>query len=209
LPRVRARVAAPPANVALAATLPGRSIRCTSEVVDYITQRTESMMAFFALLTLYAALRAHDAARRRWTALAVLACLAGTVCKETIAVVPLLVVLHDRVFVFESWRGAVRNRGRLYLGLAASWLVLAGLVSSGPRAAVSGPTPAGHYLLNQAVIGLPASRRGRRPVVSQLAGDAVAGRRPPQAGGRAARSPARPWSSAGRRYRRSFVTLPT
>jgi len=155
LPRVRARVAVPPADVALAAALLWAVHPLTSEVVDYITQRTESMMAFFALLTLYAALRAHDAARRRWTALAVLACLAGTVCKETIAVVPLLVVLHDRVFAFESWGEAVRARGRLYLGLAASWLVLAGLVSSGPRAAVSGSdagVPVWTYLLNQAVV---------------------------------------------------------
>ena len=155
LPRVRPRVAAPPADVALAATLLWAVHPLTSEVVDYITQRTESMMAFFALLTLYAALRAHDAPRRRWTALAVLACLAGTVCKETIAVAPLLVVLHDRVFVFESWREAVRTRGQLYLGLGASWLVLAGLVNSGPRAAVSGSdagVPVWTYLLNQAVV---------------------------------------------------------
>ena len=63
--------------------------------------------------------------------------------------------LHDRVFVFESWREAVRTRRRLYLGLAASWLVLAGLVSSGPRAAVSGSdagVPVWTYLLNQAVV---------------------------------------------------------
>jgi tetratricopeptide (TPR) repeat protein len=77
------------------------------------------------------------------------------VCKETIVVVPVLVALHDRVFVFGSWAEAVRARRRLYLGLAASWLVLAGLVSAGPRAAVSG-LDAGvsvwSYLLNQSVI---------------------------------------------------------
>ena len=105
------RAAATSPTLALAAALLWAVHPLTSEVVDYITQRTESMMAFFLLLTLYAAMRAHDASRRRWTALAVLSCLAGTVCKETIAVAPLLVALHDRVFVFGSWREAVRARG--------------------------------------------------------------------------------------------------
>jgi len=130
--------------------------------VDYLSQRTESMMACFLLLTLYAAIRAAAVPGRapsgvegRWDGLAIAACLAGTVCKETIAVTPLLVALYDRVFLYASWREAARVRGSLYLGLAASWLVLAGLVMSGPRAAVtgftSGVTP-WTYLLNQASI---------------------------------------------------------
>jgi len=145
----------PAADVALAAALLWAVHPLTSEVVDYTTQRTESMMAFFLLLALYAAIRAHAPAPRLWTVVTVLACLAGTMCKETIAVAPLLIALHDRVFVFESWREAVRHRRRLYLGLATSWLVLAGMVSTGPRAAVSGldsGVSAWTYLLNQAAI---------------------------------------------------------
>ena len=103
--------------------------------MDYTTQRTESMMAFFLLLTLYAAIRATR--RAAWMAI-VLACLAGTMCKETIAVAPLLVALHDRVFLYPLVARGGAARASLYLGLAASWLVLAGLVMSGPRAAVSG-----------------------------------------------------------------------
>jgi len=135
----------------------------TTEVVDYLSQRTESMMAFCLLLTMYAAIRSDGSPGpapsgvegRGWHGLAIVSCLAGTVCKETIAVAPLLVALYDRVFLYGSWREAARARGSLYLGLAASWLVLAGLVMSGPRAAVSG-TASGvspwAYLLNQASV---------------------------------------------------------
>lgn len=155
LPRVEGRVSIPAADAALAATLLWAVHPVNSEVVDYITQRTESMMAFCLLLALYAAIRAHTAAHRWWMPVAVVACLAGTVCKETIAVAPLLVALHDRIFVFASWREALRMRQRLYLGLATSWIVLAGLVSAGPRAAVSGAgsgvTP-WTYLVNQAAM---------------------------------------------------------
>jgi Flp pilus assembly protein TadD len=143
------------ANLALAVALLWGVHPLTTEVVDYLSQRTESMMAFFVLLTLYAALRSHGSSGRGWHALAIVACLTGTVCKETIAVAPLLVALYDRVFLYRSWTEAGRERGSLYLGLAASWLMLGGFVMSGPRAAVAGfasGVPPWTYLLNQAEI---------------------------------------------------------
>ena len=147
--------AADAATIALAVALVWGVHPLTTEVVDYLSQRTESMMAFFLLLTLYSAIRSATSPRRGWHGLAIVACLAGTVCKETIAVAPLLVALYDRVFLYRSWGEAARARGALYLGLAASWLVLGGLVLSGPRAAVtgfaSGVSP-WTYVLNQAVI---------------------------------------------------------
>src|ERR1044072_740543 len=45
----------------------------TTEVVDYLSQRTESMMAFFVLLTLYAAIRSADSRGGRWHALSIVA----------------------------------------------------------------------------------------------------------------------------------------
>ena len=155
LPSMPPPVAADAPNLALAVALVWSVHPLTTEVVDYLSQRTESMMAFFLLLTLYGAIRSDGAANRGWHGLAIVACLAGTVCKETIAVAPLLVALYDRVFLYGSWRDALRARSSLYLGLAASWLVLAGLVMSGPRAAVSGfASGVSHwtYLLNQAAI---------------------------------------------------------
>ena len=66
---------------------------------------------------------------------------------------PLVVVLYDRVFVFDSFRDAIRSRRGLYAGLAATWAVLAALMWSGPRSAVGGFSTGispWTYLLNQA-----------------------------------------------------------
>src|SRR5262249_22313291 len=55
-----------------------------SEVVDYITQRTESAMALCFLSTLYCVIRAREAeAGVRWQILAVIACAAGMAAKES------------------------------------------------------------------------------------------------------------------------------
>jgi protein O-mannosyl-transferase len=155
LPSMPPAIAAEAPTLALAVSLLWSVHPLTTEVVDYLSQRTESMMAFFLLLTLYAAIRSATSQGRGWHATAIVACLAGTVCKETIAVAPLLVGLYDRIYLYESWREAARARGTLYAGLAASWLVLGGLVLSGPRAAVSGfaaGVSVWTYLLNQAAI---------------------------------------------------------
>ncbi len=127
----------------------------TSEVVNYVTQRTESMMALCLLVTMYGAVRAYTSPAGRWEGVAIGACLLGTLCKETIVVTPVLVALFDRLFVVGSWRQAYRERGSLYLGLVASWFVLASLLWSGPRSAVGGfaaGVDVWTYLLNQAVI---------------------------------------------------------
>ena len=115
-----------------------------SEVVDYVTQRSESLMALAYLLTLYCAIRG-------WTGAAIAACAVGVFCKESIVTAPVAVVLYDRIFLFDSFAAALRRRGRLYAGLFASWLLLALMMSSGQRtsagfgAGVSVIT----YLLNQ------------------------------------------------------------
>ena len=44
-----------------------------TEAVDYLTQRTESMMALFYLLTLYASIRAWSSALAKWEVAAVVA----------------------------------------------------------------------------------------------------------------------------------------
>jgi tetratricopeptide (TPR) repeat protein len=71
--------------------------------------------------------------------------------KESMVTAPVIVVLYDRIFFFDSWREAFRQRARLYAALAATWLVLAALLASTPRTSVgfeSGTTPL-VYLLNQ------------------------------------------------------------
>ncbi len=85
-----------------------------------------------------------------WSVAAVVCCLLGMGSKEVMVSAPLIVLLCDRAFVAGSFREALRRRWVLYLGLAATELVLArSLVGAfGPHAeaqtagfAVPGITP--------------------------------------------------------------------
>jgi len=100
-----------------------------TEAVTYISQRTESMMGLFYLLTLYAFVRSADALRQKWWLVAsVAACLLGAMTKEVIVTAPVLVFLYDRTFVAGTFREAWRQRWGYYLGLASSWLLLGWLM---------------------------------------------------------------------------------
>jgi len=129
-----------------------------TEAVDYLTQRTESLMALFYLWTLYCAIRAHEDAghRARWIAGGIAACALGMATKESMVTVPVAVVLFDRAFLYPSFGAALRRRWRLYAGLAATWGILAALAAGGPRNLSAGfsayDADARTYLLNQAVM---------------------------------------------------------
>jgi Flp pilus assembly protein TadD len=123
-----------------------------SEVVNYLVQRTESLMALCYLATLYCAIRASSHPERwGWRAAAIAACAAGMASKESMVTAPLMVLVYDRVFLYPSLRDAVRERRALYIGLAATWGVLALLMLGQPRTSVgfaAGVTP-WTYFLNQ------------------------------------------------------------
>jgi protein O-mannosyl-transferase len=146
------------ANAALAIALIWTVHPLNSEAVNYITQRTESLMALFFLMTLYSAQRAVEGTpnRGRWEAAAVATCAFGMASKESMVVAPLMVVLFDRLFLFSSLAAAMRARGRLYAGLAGTWLLLGALVWSAPRNLSAGfgahDADVWTYLLNQAVM---------------------------------------------------------
>lgn len=128
-----------------------------SEVVNHLTQRTESTMALCMLVMLWAAVRAHEAPRDgRWRWIAIAACALGMASKETMAVAPILVVLMDRAFFFPSFRQSWHARRSLYAGLAATWMVLLALQFTAPRTLSAGFTAhdadVWNYLLNQAAI---------------------------------------------------------
>lgn len=132
-----------------------------SEIVDYVTQRSEGMLGLFYLLTLYCAIRSAAEHGRRWTIATVVCCAAGMLCKESMVTAPLLVVLYDRVFLFNSWRALAARRVRLYAGLAVSWILLAVVIRSAARTSagfdasvpwLGGTVSAWDYLLNQARI---------------------------------------------------------
>ena len=147
-----------PVEAALAIALLWGVHPLNTEAVDYLTQRTESLMALFYLATVYCAMRAAGQPERapRWSIAAVTACALGMGTKETMVTAPLVVALFDRVYLFPSFREAWRRRAPLYAGLAATWLLLAVAVWHGPRSLSAGfsapdadvPT----YVLNQAVM---------------------------------------------------------
>ena len=155
LKRVPARGCALGCNLGFAAALLWTLHPLNTEAVNYLTQRTELMMALFYLLTLYASIRATVSSPRTWRSIAVVSCVAGMACKESMVTAPLVVVLYDVVFVFESPRKAFSERWRFYAALCMSWIVLAALVWPGPRvrsAGFSTGVSPWTYLLNQAVM---------------------------------------------------------
>ncbi len=102
-----------------------------TEAVTYTVERTESLMALFFLLTLYAFARSTaPGASPKWSVLAVGACALGMACKEVMVSAPLLVLLYDRTFVSGRFREAWRRRAVFYSALAATWLLLGYLVRS-------------------------------------------------------------------------------
>lgn len=151
-PKLHERFGAASNGIALASALIWMVHPLQTESVDYLTQRTELMMGLFYLLTLYCAIRAAlSAAPDQWRTAAILSCLLGTGCKESMATAPVIVALYDRVFLFDSMRDAWRARKGLYAGLALAWLALAALLMTslpptvGFGSRVSGWT----YLMNQ------------------------------------------------------------
>jgi Flp pilus assembly protein TadD len=147
LPRLTERYGAASVPIAYAAALLWMLHPLQTESVNYLSQRTESLMGLFYFLTLYSAIRG-------WAVRAMLACALGMACKESMVTAPIAVLLYDRVFLHESLADAWRARRRLYLGLAAGWIVLGGLMLSGPRTSIGFSTgvSAWTYLLNQAVL---------------------------------------------------------
>ncbi len=110
-----------------------------TESVTYIIQRVESLMGLFYLLTLYAAIRAMQSGRVvLWSVVSVICCGLGMAGKEVMVTAPVLALLYDRAFAAGSFASAFRRRWGLYLGLSATWGILAGLMLSGPRSATAG-----------------------------------------------------------------------
>ncbi len=118
-----------------------------TQAVTYVIQRCESLASLFYLLTLYCVIRGAELKKGTvpflrppitkigtvpwlWNAAAVAACLLGAGTKEIIVTCPMLVLLYDRTFLSGSFRGALRARSGLYLGLAASWAAVLGLLIS-------------------------------------------------------------------------------
>jgi tetratricopeptide (TPR) repeat protein len=98
-----------------------------TESVTYVIQRAESLMGLLYLLTLYCLIRGASSRGRfenRWYCLSVACCLLGMGTKEVMVSAPLIALLYDRTFLAGSFAEALRRRRWVYVGLAATWLVL-------------------------------------------------------------------------------------
>jgi len=103
-----------------------------TESVTYLSQRAESLMGLFYLLTLYCFVRGAETdakgSRRTWFALSVGACLAGVGSKEVIVTAPVMAFLYDRTFISGGFGAAWRRHRLPYVALAATWLPLGRLM---------------------------------------------------------------------------------
>ncbi|MCX6954445.1 MAG: tetratricopeptide repeat protein, partial [Verrucomicrobia bacterium] len=131
-PVLSARVGAAALPLAAAVALVWVVHPVQTESVTYVSQRAESLMGLFYLLTLYGFIRSAEppTARWSWPALTVGACALGMATKEIMVTAPLVVLLYDRTFLAGSFAAAWRERRRLYQALAATWLVLGSLMVS-------------------------------------------------------------------------------
>ena len=139
LPALRGRFGGASTGLAAAAALIWALHPLQTESVTYIVQRAESLMGLCYLLTLYAVIRGASSERPGpWYAGAVAVCALGMGAKEVMATAPLIVLLYDRAFLSGTFRETFRRRGALYLGLAATWAVLAAMMLLGKAAGGAG-----------------------------------------------------------------------
>ena len=96
--------------------------------VTYLSQRAESLMGLFYLLTLYCFIRGTERGAVRWMSAAVVTCALGLATKEVMVTAPLVVFLYDWQCVAGTARGAWQQRWRTHAALGATWLLLGGLM---------------------------------------------------------------------------------
>jgi len=92
-----------------------------TEAVDYVSQRSETMMSMFLLLVIYSVARSAQSNRPiAWIILAIVASALGMACKQTMVVAPFLVLLYHWTFLPRRLPG----RRILFSGLICTWLVV-------------------------------------------------------------------------------------
>jgi tetratricopeptide (TPR) repeat protein len=125
-----------------------------TEGVTFVIQRAEILAALSILLVLYGMVRGNASPRAwLWYLFATVVAALGAGCKETAAVALPLAAMMDRVFLSKSVREMLRRRWMFYLGLSASWAILAWLTFSsagrGPAAGFGKGMSAWQYARTQ------------------------------------------------------------
>ena len=132
-----------------------------SEVVDYVSERSDSMMTLCYLGALYASVRAHESAQPfRWRVASVTLCAAGMGCKESMVTAPFIIWLYDAIYLrgasLRAMAAALRTHWGFFVALAGTCVLL--VPSLIARASIStGGFSSAHttwfnYVLNQAEI---------------------------------------------------------
>ena len=131
LPPLRERFGSAALGLAAAVAMLWAVHPMQTESVSYVSQRAESMMGLFYLLTFYCVIRASASESIFWAIAAVLACALGMASNEVMVTAPLMVLLYDRTFLTGTFRRALQKRWALYACLAACWGLLAWAMSTG------------------------------------------------------------------------------
>jgi tetratricopeptide (TPR) repeat protein len=96
-----------------------------TNIVDYVSQRTEGLMGTFYLLTLYAFARSTENRSRAWSVVAMVSALLGALTKEGIVTVPAIVLLYDRTFISGSFAEALKRHWGTLVGICSCWVAIA------------------------------------------------------------------------------------
>lgn len=89
-----------------------------TQAVTYVVQRFESLMGLLLLACLYCVVRGAMATRGwPWYLAALFTGWLGLATKESMIVLPLVVLAYDRTLMADSWRTVWRRRGWVYAGM--------------------------------------------------------------------------------------------
>ncbi len=128
LPKLRGQFGTAALPVALMAALWWTVHPLQTESVTYLSQRAESLMSLFYLLTFYCFVRGTQKWPWLWMPLAILACATAVFCKEVTITLPVMLLLYDWIFVSKKLAEPLRRRWPAYAGLLLALLPLAWLV---------------------------------------------------------------------------------
>ena len=110
-----------------------------TEAVTYVSTRTELLIGVFSLAAVRCLIRCAASTRPvRWGIAGIFASALAMGSKESAVVLPVILVLFDRVFIAQSWRNLLARRGVFHLAATATWLILIALVTQGARSETAG-----------------------------------------------------------------------
>lgn len=130
-----------------------------TESVTYVMQRAESLMGMFFMLSVYCLTRGlRGPAAHRWLTGAVVGSALCMASKPVAVTLPAVALLYDRAFGAGSFREAFHRRWSFHLAMAATWLILAAILSlpnessTSTGGAQSLPSPWTYFWTQQQVV---------------------------------------------------------